>query len=105
MLKSFYLLILITNVFAKPPVTIDPANPNDDPTLPSNVQRKVLIIGAGLAGLSAAIELADRGYNVTLKEKSDTVGGKLSTRPVQVLNETFYVEHGFHGIKLEFKVL
>jgi len=28
------------------------------------VSRKVLVIGGGLAGLSAALELADRGYNV-----------------------------------------
>jgi len=56
-----------------------------------------LVIGGGLAGLSAALELADRGYSVTIKEIDDTVGGKLATRPVQVLGETFYVEHGFHA--------
>ncbi len=56
-----------------------------------------MIIGGGLAGLSAALELADRGYSVTIKEIDDTVGGKLATRPVQLLGETFYVEHGFHA--------
>jgi isorenieratene synthase len=55
-------------------------------------------LGAGLAGLSAAIELADRGYDVTIKEKMEnSVGGKLSTKPVEALGQTFYVEHGFHG--------
>lgn len=57
-----------------------------------------LIKGAGLAGLSAALELAERGYSVTIKEKAAYVGGKLFCKPVEIFpNETFYIEHGFHG--------
>ena len=49
--------------------------------------------------MSAALELADRGYEVTIKEKMEhSVGGKLATKPVEALGQTFYVEHGFHGI-------
>lgn len=40
--------------------------------------RKVVIIGAGSAGLTAAELLADRGFNVTVLEKEDTVGGQLN---------------------------
>jgi len=36
---------------------------------------QVLVIGAGLAGLSAAKELAGRGYRVSLIEESGAVGG------------------------------
>ena len=55
--------------------------------------------GGGLAGLSAALELAERGYQVTIKEKSyENVGGKLRCVPVEVFpNQTFNVEHGVHG--------
>ncbi len=38
------------------------------PALQSNVDADVAIIGGGLAGLSAAIELADRGYRVVVLE-------------------------------------
>lgn len=38
--------------------------------------KRVLIVGAGLAGLSAALELVQRGYEVTVLEAS-TAGGKL----------------------------
>lgn len=38
--------------------------------------KRVLIVGAGLAGLSAALELAEREYDVTVLEAS-TAGGKL----------------------------
>ena len=57
------------------------------------------VSGGGLAGLSAALELADRGYNVTIKERnSRTVGGKLDCVPVEVFpGQIFYVEHGFHA--------
>ena len=43
---------------------IQPKNPNDSPILPAGKTRRALVIGGGLAGLSAALELADRGYNV-----------------------------------------
>ncbi len=36
-----------------------------------------MIIGAGLGGLASAIRLAYRGYQVTILEKEQTVGGKL----------------------------
>lgn len=40
--------------------------------------RKVVVIGAGLGGLSAAISLASEGFQVELLEKNDKVGGKLN---------------------------
>lgn len=36
----------------------------------------VVVIGAGFAGLSAAITLADKGYKVTVVEKNQEVGGR-----------------------------
>ncbi len=38
----------------------------------------VIVIGAGLGGLSAAISLAAEGFSVELIEKNDKVGGKLN---------------------------
>ena len=38
--------------------------------------KKVVVIGAGFAGLSAATTLADEGYEVTILEKNDTPGGR-----------------------------
>lgn len=40
--------------------------------------RNVVVIGAGLGGLSAAISLASEGFQVELVEKNDKVGGKLN---------------------------
>ena len=44
-----------------------------DETLPFKIteQKKVAIIGAGIAGLSAAANLAERGFQVTLFEKNN----------------------------------
>ena len=38
--------------------------------------KKVVVIGAGFAGLSAATHLADAGYQVTMLEKNATPGGR-----------------------------
>ena len=43
-----------------------------------NDPKKILVIGAGLGGLSAAISLASEGFEVTVVEKNDKVGGKLN---------------------------
>ena len=43
-----------------------------------DVTKKTLVIGGGVAGLSAAIDLADQGYEVHLVEKSPTIGGKMA---------------------------
>jgi len=40
--------------------------------------KKVIVIGAGLGGLSAAISLKQSGYDVEIFEKNDKIGGKLN---------------------------
>ena len=49
------------------------------PSLEEDVVVDVCVVGAGLAGLSAAIELADRGYSVLVLE-AETVGWGASGR-------------------------
>jgi diapolycopene oxygenase len=43
-----------------------------------NKKKKVLVIGAGLGGLSSAIALAGKGFEVTIAEKNTHLGGKLN---------------------------
>jgi len=40
--------------------------------------KKVIVIGAGLGGISAAISLRQAGYEVELLEKNERIGGKLN---------------------------
>uniref|UniRef100_A0A7C3UWS2 CoB--CoM heterodisulfide reductase iron-sulfur subunit A family protein n=1 Tax=Desulfobacca acetoxidans TaxID=60893 RepID=A0A7C3UWS2_9BACT len=42
------------------------------------VQPRAVVIGAGVAGLKAALELADRGVEVVLLEKSPFLGGQVA---------------------------
>lgn len=42
------------------------------------VQKDIAVVGAGLAGLSAAIRLAIRGYRVQVFEKNTYTGGKMT---------------------------
>lgn len=44
----------------------------------TNGGQQVVVIGAGLGGLSAAISLAAAGFKVAVHEKNDRVGGKLN---------------------------
>lgn len=44
----------------------------------SNQKKSIIVIGGGLGGLSAAISLAQSGYNVSLYEKNNHFGGKLN---------------------------
>ena len=62
-----------------------------------NQPRTVAVVGGGLAGLACAYELSQRGFRVILLEKSPQLGGKIASWPIQVGNESFQMEHGFHG--------
>ena len=49
-----------------------------------------IIIGSGIAGLASAIRLKAKGYDVTIIEKNNYPGGKLS----QIKNESFRFDAG-----------
>ena len=38
----------------------------------------VLVVGGGIAGIQASLDLADLGFKVYLLEKSPAIGGKMS---------------------------
>ena len=42
--------------------------------------KKVLVVGAGIGGLCTAIRLLNKGYDVTILEKENHVGGKVNIR-------------------------
>ncbi len=48
-------------------------------TIQSPISRRALVIGGGLAGLTAALELAELGFGVDLVEKGEELGGNLRT--------------------------
>lgn len=73
-----------------------PSNPEAPEKLPSGVKRTVMVLGGGIAGLSAALELAERGYSVTLREAAPFLGGRLHTRTESLSVGEFKIEHGLH---------
>ena len=52
---------------------------------------EVVVIGAGLAGLTCALELSKRGVDVRVLEASDAVGGRVKTDE----HEGYLLDHGF----------
>jgi uncharacterized protein with NAD-binding domain and iron-sulfur cluster len=61
---------------------------------------EVTVVGAGIAGLAAALRLAERGFKVTLFEQEDFLGGKLGAHIDRRENPPSYPhdyhEHSFH---------
>ncbi|WP_027133289.1 flavin monoamine oxidase family protein [Geminicoccus roseus] len=45
-------------------------------------RREVLVLGAGMAGLTAALALKSRGHQVTVIERQDRIGGRLLSLPL-----------------------
>jgi len=60
--------------------------------------KKVVVIGAGLAGLSAAITLENEGVYVTVLESSDRPGGRVSSDVV----DGFICDRGFQLINANY---
>ncbi len=45
---------------------------------PAEVQGAVMVVGGGIAGMQAALDLADSGYYVYMVEKSAAIGGVMA---------------------------
>ena len=54
---------------------VDRNRPLSTTTIPVN--KRALVIGGGIAGMQAALDIADAGYPVTLVEKEPSLGGKM----------------------------
>ncbi len=46
--------------------------------LKSPVEKRVLVIGGGIAGIQAALDISQAGYKVTMVEKLPTIGGRMA---------------------------
>ena len=46
--------------------------------MPTSHSGSVLVIGGGIAGMQASLDLADAGYYVYLVEKSPAIGGVMA---------------------------
>lgn len=70
------------------------------PRLPKDGEgRPVAVVGAGPAGMEAALVLADRGFSVTLYDENDSVGGSmnLADKPDHKWNITRLIMH-YHAL-------
>jgi uncharacterized protein with NAD-binding domain and iron-sulfur cluster len=51
---------------------------------------RVAVVGSGIAGLTSALELAKRGYEVTVYEKEAVIGGNLSSQKINGVYHDVY---------------
>ncbi|MEU4641182.1 FAD-dependent oxidoreductase [Micromonospora sp. NPDC023814] len=66
------------------------------PRVPRPVE--VVVVGGGIAGMSAAVVLAERGVAVTVLEAAPTLGGRLGAWRETLADGTRQTnEHGFHA--------
>ncbi len=63
--------------------------------------KSVIVIGAGLGGLSTALRLAKRGYKVSILEKNNQAGGRLNK--IEKDGFTFDTGPSFFSMSYEFK--
>ena len=81
MLKAIWLDTSQTETQSQDPETTIAAPPKSE----TSKQRKIAIIGAGIAGLSSAWAFAQRGHQVTIYEQNEPLSGA-SGNPLALLN-------------------
>lgn len=54
--------------------------------IPKN-NNKVAVVGGGISGLTAAVDLDKKGYSVTIYEKENKLGGRMCDFPEEILPE------------------
>ncbi|MEJ2684447.1 MAG: FAD-dependent oxidoreductase [Candidatus Sulfobium sp.] len=63
-----------------------------DPYLLENVEKRILVIGGGITGLTAATEAANAGYDVTILEREGQLGGVAARQRKQIPTKAPYAE-------------
>ncbi len=53
------------------------------PAIAKPAKQHILVLGAGVAGLTAALSLKQRGHQVTLIEYQNRIGGRLWSVPLE----------------------
>jgi len=71
--------------------------------VPSVTERRFAVVGSGPAGLSAALVLAERGYDVDLYEAAADIGGQLNMAKVIPGKEEFHEMLRYFKRQLELK--
>lgn len=59
------------------------------------MEKQIVIVGAGISGLTAAAYLSQEGHKVTLLEKSDDLGGLIGS----FKRDGFTFDHGIRGVE------
>ena len=72
---------------------IEPLQPLSDP-----ISKKLLVVGGGLAGLTAALESAEAGYAVILVEREAQLGGFVATLKERFPSQAPYSDLNRNGI-------
>ncbi len=63
---------------AEPGEPIAPTAKEPDGSIAPGTEKRALVIGGGIAGIQAALDLADARIRVTLVEKSPSLGGRMA---------------------------
>ncbi len=71
----------------------------------SQKKQNVCVVGAGIAGVSAAIRLQEKGHRVTVYERSNYIGGKCYTKKIELDGETFSVDLGAAVVAISYRNL
>ena len=58
------------------------------------MSKKILIIGSGIAGIATSLKLKSYGFESTIVDKGNFIGGRIGTREEKLVNNAYYYFHG-----------